>query len=77
MKAAFTRAYNKSSAQLPYLTNAAAPKKKANQASQDEGFMEGDEDDIASGSDNDDVDTDKMIKARILFIKYFFILFSI
>ncbi|XP_043285853.1 replication factor C subunit 1 [Venturia canescens] len=63
VRAAFTRAYNKSSAPAPYLINA-GPKKKSNQASQDEGFMEDENEDEVSDEDQNDVDTDKMIKAK-------------
>lgn len=66
VRAAFTRAYNKSSAPTPYLINV-GPKKKNNQASQDEGFMDGDMEDEGSDLEEDDVDIDRMIKVPFIF----------
>lgn len=62
VKAAFTRAYNKSSALTPFAVGA-APKKKT-VASQDEGFIDGEEDEgtVSDDEDADNLDNDRMIK---------------
>ncbi|XP_015119781.1 replication factor C subunit 1 [Diachasma alloeum] len=72
VKAAFTRAYNKHSAPVPFVVKAIVSKKKG-QATQDDGFIDDDEDndndDDAninedSDAENNSLDVDKMIKAK-------------
>ena len=61
MKAAFTRALNKSSALTPYST-VQAPKRKATSTDySDAGYDEGEEEDGTSDAD-DDITADAMIK---------------
>uniref|UniRef100_A0A0C9RS00 Gnf1_0 protein n=1 Tax=Fopius arisanus TaxID=64838 RepID=A0A0C9RS00_9HYME len=64
VKAAFTRTYNKNSAPVPFVVKTTVSKKRG-QASQDDGFVDDDEEGI-DGSDveDDDLDVDKMIKAK-------------
>lgn len=60
MKAAFTRTYNKNSVAVPYIMSGTSKKKTT--AAQDEGTLE-EEDEGGNSDENDDnVETDKMIK---------------
>lgn len=61
MKAAFTRAYNKNSVVLPYVVNNTS-KKKATTNVQEEGLEE--EEEEVDSDQNDNMDTDKMIKVN-------------
>lgn len=61
--AAFTRSYNKSSGGVPYAINSSKAKKSAD-PSQEELIDEATEGDINSDEEEDNVDTDKMIKAK-------------
>ncbi|XP_076663268.1 germ line transcription factor 1 [Andrena cerasifolii] len=63
VKAAFTRAYNKNSAAVPY-TMGGTSKKKSSQNVENEGLLEEEEGEVNSDENDDNVDTDKMIKAK-------------
>ncbi|XP_012236348.1 replication factor C subunit 1 [Bombus impatiens] len=63
VKAAFTRAYNKSSVALPYIVSGTS-KKKVTSSIQEEGFLEEEEEEIDSDQNDDNLDADKMIKAK-------------
>ncbi|XP_034941191.1 replication factor C subunit 1 [Chelonus insularis] len=64
-KAAFTRAYNKHA--ITAFAISAGSKKKNTQASQDEGFgedLDNEGDDVESDKDEEDLEVDRMIKAK-------------
>ncbi|XP_043793318.1 replication factor C subunit 1 [Apis laboriosa] len=61
VKAAFTRAYNKNSVVLPYVVNSTSKKKAATNV-QEEGLEE--EEEEVDSDQNDNMDTDKMIKTK-------------
>ncbi|KRT81463.1 AAA protein [Oryctes borbonicus] len=63
VKAAFTRAYNKDNAKLPYSASSAAIKKKAHTAVDDNPYEEEEEGNSAA-EDDDDITKDAMIKAK-------------
>ncbi|GJQ69768.1 Gnf1 [Trypoxylus dichotomus] len=62
VKAAFTRAYNKDNAKLPYSTSSAAIKKKAHTAIDDNPYE--DEEADSAPEDDNDITKDAMIKAK-------------
>ena len=62
VKAAFTRAYNKNSVAVPYVVGGTS-KKKSSQNVENEDLLE-EEGEVNSDENDDDVDTDKMIKAK-------------
>ncbi|XP_076289848.1 germ line transcription factor 1 isoform X2 [Lasioglossum baleicum] len=62
VKAAFTRSYNKSSAAVPYAVSGVS-KKKTTQSKEGNDYLE-DGDSGEENSDDDNVETDKMIKAK-------------
>ncbi|XP_076646066.1 germ line transcription factor 1 isoform X2 [Halictus rubicundus] len=62
VKAAFTRSYNKSSVAVPYAVSGVS-KKKTTQTKEGDDYLE-DGDSGEENSDDDNVETDKMIKAK-------------
>ncbi|XP_012276294.1 replication factor C subunit 1 [Orussus abietinus] len=63
IKAAFTREYNKHP-EAESAIGGGTSKKKSKKVSQDEGFIEGEDEEIPSEQDEDDLESDKMIKAK-------------
>lgn len=63
VKAAFTRAYNKNSAAVPYIVGGTS-KKKSSQNVENGDLLEEEEGEVNSDENDDNVDTDKMIKAK-------------
>ena len=67
MKAAFTRAYNKNSAAVPYIMGGTS-KKKSSQNLESGDLLEEEEGEVNSDENDDNVDTDKMIKVVLQII---------